>query len=90
LFRIEVEPLFSLPQTAQNVNKNARTFLLLEEEMREQKSPCVYETQVRIDDKKWRWCSFYNARIDDVGCENCRLRNQKEIDKTVPPQTASQ
>ena len=60
--------------------------MLVEEEMREEKDSCEYETRVRIGKKEWRWCSFFNARIDDVGCENCRLRDQKEIDRTLLPE----
>ena len=55
--------------------------------MREQESSCVYETQVRIGEKKWQWCSFFKGRIKDLNCENCELRAWKRDEKTPPPKT---
>jgi len=53
--------------------------------MREEKKPCIYETRVRIGEKEWPWCSAFNAKIDDVDCEDCRVRNHVEVERSLPP-----
>jgi len=53
--------------------------------MGEEKKPCIYEAQVRIGETKWRWCSAFNAKMDDLNCEDCRLRSLVDAERSPPP-----
>lgn len=55
--------------------------------MRKKKESCVYETHVRIGDKKWQWCSFFKAWTKDIDCKNCDLRTWKKREKALHPKT---
>ena len=41
---------------------------------------CKYRSKMRIGLEEWEWCSFFNAKLDDVNCKTCIHKVEKQPD----------
>jgi len=37
-----------------------------------ERKDCPYRGSMRIGKERWDWCYFFNAKISDIHCEDCR------------------